>query len=204
MSSLQELKIELCQTMKEFYAEKILTDIGGNLSIRSPEDETIWISPSGIKKNLVEPEHLVQLSMNGEVLQDLTGKGPSVEFPMHLAVYQEDEDYKAIIHSHAPLTTAYSVLKKPPKIPLLTPELAFLIPEIVIAPYYGPGTQDLAKAVAEAIFDCDIVIMENHGVIVAADTMQRAAFKTRAMEEYLRLYLNAKLFDADIRALPGF
>lgn len=204
MSSLQDLKAKLCQIMKELYAEKILTDIGGNVSIRSPDDDTIWISPSGMKKDTLKPEHIVQVSMEGETLHDTTGKGPSVEYPMHLAAYKEDVDFKAIIHSHAPLATAFSVLENPPKIPLLTPELAFLIPEIVIVPYQRPGSKELAEAVAEALFDCDIVIMENHGVIVATDTLERAAAKTRAMEEYLQLYLNAKKFGVDIRELPSF
>ena len=84
------------------------------------------------------------------------------------------------------------MLQNPPKIPLLTPELAFLIPEIVVVPYQRPGSDELAEAVAEALFDCDIVIMENHGVIVAADTLERAAAKTRAMEEYLEKLENNK------------
>lgn len=204
MTSLQELKADLCRNMKELYAEKILTDIGGNLSIRSPDDDTIWISPSGMKKDLVEPEHLVQVSMDGDFLTDITGRGPSIEYPMHLAIYKEDEDFNAIVHSHPPLATALSVLKTPPEIPLLTTELTMLVPEIVIVPYQRSGSKELADAAAEALFDCDIVILENHGVISATETIQKAAVKTRALEEYLRLYLNAKKFGGELREFPGF
>ncbi|MHA1449595.1 MAG: class II aldolase/adducin family protein [Candidatus Hodarchaeales archaeon] len=204
MTSLQELKEDLCRNMKELYAEKILTDIGGNLSIRSPEDETMWISPSGMKKDQVEPEHLVHVSMDGEILTDKTGRGPSIEYPMHLAIYKEDEDFKAIVHSHPPLATAYSILKNPPEIPLLTAELTMLVPEIVIVPYQRSGSQELATAAAEALFDCDIVILENHGVISATGTIQEAAVKTRALEECLGLYLNAKKFGGEIREFPDF
>ncbi|MHA1237268.1 MAG: class II aldolase/adducin family protein, partial [Candidatus Hodarchaeales archaeon] len=103
----QELKELLCQTMKELYKEKILTDIGGNLSFRSSEDpeNIFWISPSGMKKDEVSPKHLIKMNMEGKVLDesDESELSPSVEWPMHLRIYKEDEDFKFIVHSHAPL-----------------------------------------------------------------------------------------------------
>ena len=86
----QELKESLCLTMKELYKERILTDIGGNLSFRSSEDpdSVFWITPSGMKKDLVEPKHLIKMSMEGKVL-DESELSPSVEWPMHLRIYQE-------------------------------------------------------------------------------------------------------------------
>ncbi len=207
MTTDQELKIALCETMKELYAEKILTDIGGNLSFRSvEEEEAFWISPSGLKKNLVEPTDLVKMSFEGEVLDEgASGRGPSVEWPMHLRIYTEDEDFRFIIHSHAPLATAVSILKTPPKFPNLTAELTFLIPEVIIVPYQRSGSEELGEAVAEKIWDSSVLILENHGVIsVSEDSIQEAAIKTRGLEEYLQLYLNAGRFSGEIRPFPGF
>jgi len=201
-----ELKVQLCQTMKELYAEKILTDIGGNLSFRSVEDDQyFWITPSGMKKNIVEPEHLIKMSMEGEVVNDNADRTPSVEWPMHMRIFQEDDDFKMIIHSHAPLATALSVLKNPPEIPILTAELGFLVPEIVIVPYKRSGSSELGEVVAEALWDSSVLILENHGVIsVSEESFQNAAIKTRALEEYLQLYLDAKRFGNNLRPFPGF
>ena len=202
----QELKESLCLTMKELYKERILTDIGGNLSFRSSEDpvNVFWITPSGMKKDLVEPKHLIKMSMEGEVLVE-SELSPSVEWPMHLRIYQEDEDFTFIVHSHAPLATAFSLLANPPKIPTLTAELGFLVPEIVISPYKQSGSDELGESVAELIWDSQTLILENHGVIaVSEESFQHAAIKTRALEEYLRLYLDAKKFGGEIRPFPGF
>ena len=205
MTSDQEIKIELCKTMKELYSEQILTDIGGNLSFRSEdEDQFFWITPSGLKKDLVEPKHLIQMSLEGEVVNDDTDYSPSVEWPMHLRIFQEDEDFKAIIHGHPPLATALSIIKNPPDFPPLTAELGFLVPEIVIVPYEQSGSEELGEAVADRLWDSSIVILENHGVLAVGETFREAAIKTRALEEYLRLYLNAKLFGGEIRKFPGF
>lgn len=200
-------KVLLCQTMKELYKEKILTDIGGNLSFRSIEepDKYFWITPSGMKKDLVEPKHLIKMTMEGKEVESDSDLSPSVEWPMHLRVYQEDEDFQFVIHSHAPLATAYSILKKPPKIPPLTAELGFLVPEIVVVPYQQSGSTELGEAVAESLWDSQTLILENHGVIaVSEESMQNAAIKTRALEEYLQLYLNIQKFGGDIRPFPGF
>ncbi len=205
MTSDQEIKVKLCQTMKELYAEQILTDIGGNLSFRSEDDDQFfWITPSGLKKDLVEPKHLIQVSLEGEVMSKDTDMSPSVEWPMHLRIFQEDEDFKVIIHSHAPLATALSVLKNPPKIPTLTAELGFLVPEIIIVPYEQSGSKELGEAVADRLWDSSIVILENHGTLAVGETFREASIKTRALEEYLRLYLNAQRFGGELRKFPGF
>jgi L-fuculose-phosphate aldolase len=203
----QEQKIALCNTMKELYKEKILTDIGGNLSFRSIEEpeKYFWITPSGMKKDLVEPEHLIKMTLEGEEVDNDGDLSPSVEWPIHLRIYQEDEDFQFVIHSHAPLATAYSILAEPPKIPPLTAELGFLVPEIVMVPYKQSGSEELGEAVAELLWDSQTLILENHGVVaVSEDSFQNAAIKTRALEEYLQLYLDTKQFGGKIRPFPGF
>jgi len=202
----QLLKQELCKAMKELYSEKILTDIGGNLSFRSVDDpDTFWITPSGLKKDLVEPKDLIQMTLDGKVVEEHSIYSPSVEWPMHLRVYQEDEDFRFIIHSHAPLATAVSILEDPPEFQPFTAELAFLVPEIVIVPYQRSGSKELGEAVAEALWDSQILILQNHGVIsISEESFQRASIKTRALEEYLQLYLNAKQFQGKLRRFPDW
>jgi L-fuculose-phosphate aldolase len=206
MTSDDEIKVKLCQIMKELYQEKILTDIGGNLSFRSSETEDqFWITPSGIKKDIVEASDLVRLSTtNGEILEAKSDRVPSVEWPMHKAILNEDEDFGYIIHAHPPLSTALSVVKTPPKFPQLTGELTYLIPEIIIVPHQKSGTSKLGETVAEALWDCSIVILENHGIVsVSEDDFTEAAIRIRALEEYLQLYLTASQF-GELREFPGF
>jgi len=192
--------------MKELYSEKILTDIGGNLSFRSVEEtDKFWITPSGLKKDLVEPKDLIQMTLHGEIVKEHSTYSPSVEWPMHLRVYQEDEDFRFIIHSHAPLATAVSILENPPEFQPFTAELAFLVPEVVIVPYERSGSKELGEAVATALWDSQVLILQNHGVIsVSEESFQRAAIKTRALEEYLQLYLNAKQFEGKLRRFPDW
>ncbi|MFW9855271.1 MAG: class II aldolase/adducin family protein [Candidatus Thorarchaeota archaeon] len=206
MTSDTDIKVKLCQTMKELYREKILTDIGGNLSFRSTEnDDQFWITPSGIKKDIVEISDLVRLStINGEILEARSDRVPSVEWPMHQAILNEDEDFRFVVHAHPPFASALSVVKIPPKFPQLTGELTYLVPEIIIVPYQKSGTSELGAAAAEALWDCSIVILENHGIVsVSEGSFTEAAMRIRALEEYLQLYLTASRF-GELREFPGF
>lgn len=203
MTNITTRKEYLCHLMGDLYQEKILTDIGGNVSIRDSEEECIWITPSGMQKNLVKPVDLIKLDYSGKILINKTNMEPSVETPMHVAIY-ENEDFEAIIHSHAPYATAYSLLEDPPGIPMLTAELSFLIPEIIVVPYQRSGSKELGTEVADALEDTGIVILENHGVVAAAESLQKAAHKTRALEECLRLYLLARQFGKEIKPFTGF
>ncbi|MFW9928385.1 MAG: class II aldolase/adducin family protein [Candidatus Thorarchaeota archaeon] len=204
MTEIDILKKNLCQLMRDLYQDKILTDIGGNLSIRDPDEEVIWITPSGLQKNLVNPNDLIKIDYSGKVLFNESKREPSIETPMHVAIYKEEEDFKAIIHSHAPYATAYSLVKNPPKMPLLTAELSFLIPEVVVVPYKRSGSVELGEDVADALIDSGIVILENHGVVAAAESLETAAHKTRALEECLRLYVIANQFGKELRPFTEF
>lgn len=204
--SLEDKKRALCQLMKELYAEKILTDIGGNVSFKDPVTNSFWISPSGIKKDTVQPEQLFQLSLEtGELLTKTEHLKPSVEWPMHLTIYQEQPSITMILHTHAPYATAYSILENPPVIPQLTLELHILVPEILVVPYKPSGTKELGVAVGSYLEKSDIVILKNHGTvaITTKDDFVDTAIKTRALEEYLRMYSLAKMMGTEITPFPG-
>ena len=198
-------KLELCELMKELYNEKILTDIGGNVSFRDPDKNSFWISPSRIRKNTVQPDQLVEISIETkEILFNKKNLKPSVEWPMHLTIYKQ-KGSSMILHTHAPYATAYSLLEDPPSIPQLTLELHILVPEIVVVPYAPSGTYELGEKVSEYLEDVDIVILKNHGTVAIGqeDSFDEAAIKTRALEEYLRLFTLAKQMGAEITAFPG-
>ena len=199
-------KTKLCKLMKEMYNENILTDIGGNISFKDEKHGTFWISPSRIRKNTVTPKQLVEVSLEtGEVLTNTEHLRPSVEWPMHLTIYQQHPATNMILHTHAPYATAYSILEDPPEIPPLTLELSILVPKIVVVPYKPSGTKELGTAVSTYLNTSEIVILKNHGTVAITETDEfvDTAVKTRALEEYLRLFSLAKQLGTNITPYPG-
>ncbi|MFW9917287.1 MAG: class II aldolase/adducin family protein [Candidatus Thorarchaeota archaeon] len=197
------IKKELCNAMKELYSQKFLTDIGGNVSCRAADEESIWISPSAVRKNQVNPENLVKVSLDGSILEKSKGNNPpSVELKIHLAIYEEDDDYNAVVHSHGPYTTAFSIA--PVEIPPLTDETQILVPNLKesFVSYAPRGSAELASAVSELITDSGIAIIQNHGLFAAATTLEHAIILTRAVEETIRLYCIARQIGGELTILP--
>ena len=198
-------KSELCVLMKDLYQEKLLTDIGGNVSFKDPEKNSFWISPSRIRKNTVKPDQLVEISIEtGEILTNPSHLKPSVEWPMHLTLFKNKNAFM-ILHTHAPYATAYSLLENPPVVPKLTLELQLLIPKIVVVPYAPSGTYELGDKVSSYLEEVEIVILKNHGTVAIAkeETFEEPAIKTRALEEYLRLYTLAKQMGQNLTPFQG-
>lgn len=201
----EQKKQELSNLMKECYNDKLLTDIGGNVSFKDPEKNSFWISPSRIRKNTVQPDQLVEISVEtGKVLTNKQNLKPSVEWPMHLTLYKQKET-NMILHTHAPYATAYSLLEEPPILPKITLELSILIPKLVVVPYAPSGTYELGEKVSEYLRDTDIVILKNHGTvaITTQENFEETAILTRAIEEYLRLYTLAKQMGTEITPFPA-
>ncbi len=197
------IKEKLCSSMKELYSQQLLTDIGGNISCRAVDTDSIWITPSGVRKDRVTPEDLFKVSLDGTILtKPSENSRPSVELILHLTIYEEDEDYNAVVHTHGPYITAYSIA--PVDIPPLTYETQLLVGDLkdCLVPYAPSGSKELANAVSENITDSGIAIMQNHGLIVAASSLDHAIVVTRAVEEKIRIYSITRQLGGKISPYP--
>jgi L-ribulose-5-phosphate 4-epimerase len=190
---------DLVQAVNELYAIQLITATGGNLSVRVPDTDQIWITPSQLYKGDLRPDLMVRLDVNGQVM-DPDAPSPSSEWPMHCAIYRARPDVEAIIHTHAPQATLL-VLSGLPFLPIST-EAAFLgdIPRV---PFIMPGTTELAEAVAAALGAEDsAVFMQNHGMLVASSSLRRAANVSEVIERTSEMILGCYAVGKEPPVLP--
>ena len=74
----------------------------GNASFR--EQDTVWITPSGACADTLVPEDLVACSMQGEA-----GENASFDATLHIEVYRQNPEARALLHSHGPYTIALTL-----------------------------------------------------------------------------------------------
>lgn len=143
----------------------------GNISVRIAEDDLIAITPSGVDYKTLIPENIPILDMEGNRIDG--NLKPSVELPMHLAIYKSRPDVFAIVHTHSVFCTAMAIARQP--IPAACEDLIQSVGGGVrVAAYKPPGSMALGEAVVDAIKNRKAVIMANHGLLTVGKNLKEA------------------------------
>ncbi|MCS7112460.1 MAG: class II aldolase/adducin family protein [Nitrososphaerota archaeon] len=185
----EELKIEIIRVMKTLYGRGLVSALGGNVSARIPGSDTIWITPSGIFKGDLKPDDLVKISLDGDVIEGFMR--PSIEWPMHTVIYRVRPDVNAVIHAHNPITTGLALAGielKP-----ITVEAVVTLRSVPVIPFAYPGTDELAKLVAERVMGVRALILQNHGVVALGYNLVEAEAIVETLEEVATTQLVAML-----------
>ena len=178
---------QLVLIMNRIYQGGMTTTSGGNLSILD-ENGDIWITPSGIDKGTLSRHDMCCVKPDGTVLGP---HKPSVELPFHATVYKRRPDLRAVLHAHPPALVAFSLARVLPDTRLVANAWRTL-GKITMAAYAVPGSQQLGDNIASEFSDgYDIVVMENHGVVIGADSLFRAFMKFETLETTANLEIYA-------------
>jgi len=176
-----EIKKKLLKICKKLKNLKILPGTSGNLSVI--KNDTIFITPSGINKEELEPTDISQITINGHLI-----KGPkqSSEYMLHTHIYSKRKDVKAIIHTHPPYTLAYSITGLKPDYDI-TVEFKMAVGKLEFCPFITPGTQELAQKAAEKLKDSNVLVLRNHGLVCVSDSLEKAAEMTEEVENFFKI-----------------
>lgn len=147
-----------------------MAGIGGNISARSPKTNEIWITPSGLYKPDLKPEDLVKVDLDGKVLEGVFK--PSIEWPLHVAIYKKRADVNAVVHAHNPVTMGLALAGIKPK--PITPEAVTLLGDAPVLKFMYPSTAELGKLVGKEIAGRRALILQNHGVVAVGHDLTEA------------------------------
>ena len=190
----------VCDIFKEAYNRGWITARDGNASVRYAEQNYFYITPSGVRKQFMQPEMFKKIGIvegvygqppvidyTHEILDytDVSANlKPSGEFPMHFGLQKEiSTPVRVVLHMHPTYTVAamYKGIDLQ-KLLLEFPELSRYTSIAPTVPEIEPITQELADAtiknleVHKGLVKYDIVGYDRHGV-VAVDTSPWRAFE---------------------------
>ena len=185
----------ICDTLVEAYRRNWITSRDGNVSIRHHDRDHFYITPSGVRKQTMQPDQFKKikivssLAWKEEPYSDISANlKPSGEIPLHFglqrAMGQHSTDVRVVVHLHP----TYCVAAMHAGIDLSTivddfPELSRYTRVAKNVGDVPPISQELADRCHENLWlrkdgtvGFDIVGIKGHGV-VAIDTSPWRAFE---------------------------
>lgn len=168
----------------------------GNISV-CLDDSRILTTPTGVSKGFMTAASMVTVDRQGSVLSE--GK-PSTELPMHLFIYGERPDVRAVVHAHPPYATGFATAGIPLDKCVLA-EIIVTIGTIPLAEYGTPSTEELPGTLKPFIHSCDAFLMANHGVVTVGKDMMDAYFKMERVEHYAKILFIARALGGE-KVLP--
>ncbi|HON50720.1 MAG TPA: class II aldolase/adducin family protein [Candidatus Sumerlaeota bacterium] len=186
-----QIKELLCEIGRRVWMKGFVAANEGNFSCRISDDVVI-ATPTLMSKGFMKPEDMVVIDMSG---RKIGGRRQATsEVRIHLEIYRQRPDIRAVVHVHPPFSTAFAVAKRPlPRCVL--PEVELFLGEILIVEYATPGTQEVADLVKPFLKDFTAFLLANHGAITIGKDLEEAYFKMEIVEEYCRLLLYTRLLD---------
>jgi L-fuculose-phosphate aldolase len=185
----------ICDTLVEAYRRNWITSRDGNVSIRHHDRDHFYITPSGVRKQTMQPDQFKKIKIvsslvwREEPYSDISANlKPSGEIPLHFglqrAMGQHNTDVRVVVHLHP----TYCVAAMHAGIDLSTivndfPELSRYTKVAKNVGDVPPISQELADRCHENLqldnmgnIAYDIVGIKGHGV-VAIDTSPWRAFE---------------------------
>ncbi len=167
------------------YARKMLTSglvkgTSGNISARTPGSNWCLVTASGVDYETMRPDDLVKVDLHGEPRGAILK--PSVDTPIHVAVYRARPDVGAFIHTHSPYAAAFSALQREVP-PLITEAAGYLGGSVRVLEYIPPARPDTGEMVAAGLGGDRAVLLPNHGVVAVGENLSKCYGAAYQVEE---------------------
>ena len=176
---LEELKQRVWQCNVDLLRWGLVVWTGGNVSGRDPQTGLVAIKPSGVLYDVLKPEDLVVVDLDGRVVEG--SRQPSTDTGSHLYVYRHRPDVFGVTHTHSNYATAFAAVGRP--IPVYLTGIADEFGcEIPCGEYARIGGEQIGAEIVRAIGDSKAILMKQHGVFTIGVSPEKA-LKTAVMVE---------------------
>lgn len=200
----------ICEVMLDAYKRNWITSRDGNCSIRHHDRNHFYITPSGVRKQTLQPDQFKKISIHGLLWQeeqytDISAKlKPSGEIPLHFGLQrclgQHADDVRVVVHVHP----TYCIAAMHAGIDLSTISRDF--PELNRYTKVAHNVGDVPPISQELADQCfhnleldhygnlayDILGIKGHGVVAIDTSPWRAYEHIERLEHICKIVLAAK------------
>jgi len=187
---LESLRADLLLTARSLREYGLVWMAGGTVCARDPETGYVVVTPSGLDYASLGPEDMVVVDMDLNLVEG--EYRPSVATNLWTAIMRARPEIHAVVHSHSPYATAFSVVDQP--IPIVTETQANWFGQpIPVAPYAHLEDDHFVSAPVETLGDGFAVLLGQHGPITVGRTLHDALERAVTLEEAAKTYTVSRL-----------
>lgn len=191
-SSESALREDLCHVGRLLYERGLIGGTDGNLSVRLP-DGNILITPAGMSKAWMVPADGVVVDIDGGIVRASGERRPSSEQILHLEIYRNRTDVRAVVHAHPP-TAVGATLAGISLDRVSLPEVLLYLGSLPTAPYALTGTAEMFEAIRPLIAKSNAMMLSHHGALTVGGTLMEAFLRMDQIEHAAKILLHAELF----------
>jgi ribulose-5-phosphate 4-epimerase/fuculose-1-phosphate aldolase len=170
----------------------------GNLSARLSPDHYL-ITASGTRLGELADDDFVECSFDSPLSK---GRKPSKETPMHRAIYEQRPEIGVVLHA----SPFYSTLVACTDIQIpsdLFIEDMYYLERVEHVGYFPAGSPELGEAVHQKARLANILLLDNHGVLVYDISIQEALMGLQTLEMVCRMAITARSTGLALRSLSA-
>ena len=179
------LRQEIVRIGRLMHQHEFVDGASGNISARLPDGQ-ILATPSGLAKGFLEPEQLIVLDSNGQVVEAGPDLRPTSELLMHLEAYRRRPDVRGVIHAH-PITCVALSIAGVSLAECVIPEAVVILGVIPTTPYATPSSEENQRAISELIVGHDAIVLQYHGTLTVGKDVWDAYLKLETLEHTARI-----------------
>jgi L-fuculose-phosphate aldolase len=181
---IEDARFQVVLGRRILFREGCDSHVGGQVTLRAEDGSGFWAT-GFCYFDQGGPEDVARLGWELEVLHGSFALAPAMGF--HRAIYQRRPDVGAIVHLHSPHVVALSS----------TGQVVgnYDVTAVCFADEQATYLDDGIKphvSVADALGGGRVVLMKNHGAIVASDTLPHAVVEAVTLERCARIHLLAQ------------
>ncbi len=172
---------------KLLYERSYVVSSDGNISIRL-DDNRVLATPTQVSKGRMTEQILALTDLEGNPLND---KRASSELAMHLLIYRERPDVKAVVHAHPPHGTAFAVAGLAIDAPILS-EVILALGCVPLTAYGTPSTSELTQEMQPFVKHHNALLMANHGAVAYGTDVWQAFDRLETLEHTAKIAILAR------------
>lgn len=207
---LKELKLRVYEANMMLEKYKLVTFTWGNVSEIDREKGLIVIKPSGVEYELLKPEDMVVVDLQGNKIEGRYN--PSSDTKTHLELYKEFDSIGGIVHTHSPYATSWAQAGR--GIPCYgTTHADYLYGEVPCIRNLSEEEinedyeRNTGKAIVEYFKMNDITSMpgaicKNHGPFTWGKDGKEAVHNAAVLEEVAKMAFRSEIISKDINPAP--